>query len=275
MTTTKEDLRKFREQIDKIDSKIVDLLKERHHIVEEVGRYKAQHSNSKSFIRSGREASMLRSLTKKLDGTFPPEAIATIWRMIISASLVKEQGLTIAAYVSETNPSCYWLAREYYGSFIPIRRSNDAEEIIKAVADNEISVGILPCSSATETPWWARPSEEKNDIYVFARIPFVDHGTDFDTPAIAIANVMPEPTEEDASLLAITTTLDNNELMNVFEKHNVTARLLSRFESHCSIELHQFVLPTSEIVGRIRNSLPSDSIVRLLGSYATPITISR
>ena len=69
MSAQKEDLSKLRNEIDKIDDQLITLLKDRLEIVKQVGQHKSKNSLSRSFIRSGREAEMVRNLSKKAQNT--------------------------------------------------------------------------------------------------------------------------------------------------------------------------------------------------------------
>lgn len=268
-----EDLSQFRKQIDDIDDKIVDLLIQRTKIVEEVGKYKSQNSLSKSFIRSGREAKMLRNLTEKLKNTFPPQAVATIWRMIISTSLATEQKMNIQAYATKNNDICYWQAREYYGSFIDIDTTDDLNEIINNVANGFYSIGVLPLDDENNNPWWIRPNDEQNDIYVFARIPFVESLDSNNKPVLAIANVVPEKTNDDISLIAIKSDKKFEEISNVFNNFSLKYNLLKTNQNNYLIEVNEYFDKNNEKYQNLQKSFQSNQQVRLLGTYASPIKI--
>ncbi|MCE3233307.1 MAG: pheA [Rickettsiaceae bacterium] len=222
-----EDLSKFRAQIDEIDDKIINLLKDRMEIVKQVGELKAKTSATASFIRAGREASMLRNLTRKIDGVFPPGAIATMWRMIISTSLCIEQPMSISAYVHENDQSCYWLTREYYGTFVQTQTSGSTDEVISNVANGKTSIGILPLIDNSDSPWWIRPAKEKNDIYIFARIPFIEEQNPIAKPVLAIANVMPEQTDDDISVIAVYTKSPVSDIKKAFSESGLNANIIA------------------------------------------------
>lgn len=272
MSAQKEDLAKFRQQIDAIDDKIIALLKERLSIVKEVGKYKSQHSTTQSFIRAGREANMLRDLTRKIDGQFPPAAIATIWRMIISTSLATEQAMSICAYATDTDQTCYWHAREYYGSFIRTTRAASTDEVVRNVASGKASIGILPLEDRSATPWWVRPSEEKNDVYIFARIPFIESPDTPDYPTLAIANVMPEATEDDQAVLSVHTTLSAEALQEAFGRTGISCYIVANHNTtDYLITTHRFIAPGDPLVATLQSHLPAGSSVRLMGAYAVPM----
>lgn len=274
MTSNKEDLSEFRVKIDKIDDQIINLLIERTEIVKQVGQHKAKTSASRSFIRAGREATMLRNLTKKAGDKFPPAAIATIWRIIISMSLCTEQKMSIAAYVSGSDKSCIWRAREYYGSFINITPFSSTDEVIANVANGDISIGILPLIDDSKNPWWVRPQEEKNDVYVFARIPFVESRELLSPPVLAIANVTPESTGDDVSVIALCNAGNKNSVETAFADAGLKARIIAENnEKNYLVETEGFLSAGDSILDKIKNSL--DGITpRLLGAYAAPIRSS-
>ncbi len=270
MSETKEDLSKFRGQIDEIDGKIIALLQGRIEIVRQVGKHKAKMSQSQSFIRAGREANMLRDLTQKIGDEFPAEAIATIWRMIISTSLNTEQNMSICAYVTADDNTCFWLAREYYGSFIKTIVENSADKVIENVALGHTAIGILPLDDKSPSPWWIRPENEKNNIYVFARIPFIERNDNI-APVLAIANVMPEDTNDDVSVIVVSSDKDEVDINEIFASQGVSIAVLSSRNNDHLIEADKFIAASSKLLENIENKLGYNSKIRLLGSYAAPI----
>lgn len=275
MSSLSEDLTLLRQEIDKIDQEIIDLLKRRINIVEQVGKHKSKHSKTSSFIRSGREAEMLRDLTKKMENKFPPAAIATIWRMIISTSLNLEQGMSAASYVNEEDETCYWLAREYYGSFIPISKEYNADDVVHKVASSEVAVGILPLlEQSNGIPWWLRPSKETNDLYVFARIPFIEQPHHNDVPVLAIANVFPEKTDDDKTLFAINSDENNfASIINKIEKYFPgKTEILTKYKKlDYLVEVDCYISHDNSRLNELRNELGKNQSIRYMGAYATPI----
>jgi chorismate mutase/prephenate dehydratase len=272
MSQNTEDLSKFRSQIDAIDDKIIDLLKDRLEIVRQVGKHKAKTSATLSFIRAGREANMLRDLTHKIN-EFPPAAIANIWRMIISTSLCTEQDMSISAYATENNRDCYWLAREYYGSFVRTQKVASVEEVISNVATGKTSIGVLPLQNEGN-PWWLRPSGEKNNIYIFARIPFVEDSNQDISPALAIANVMPEPTQNDISLIVLHSSQGIEKINAAFASNHLKSDIIAQY-NNCDylIQTDKFLPVGDARLTSIADILGEGSSIRLMGAYAAPIVI--
>ena len=182
---------KFRFEIDAIDDKILNLLNNRSKIVKQVGETKKPIlTNGKSFIRSGREADIVRNVYKKLaKGVFPNQAASYIWRMIISASLSLESNLRIATLDDET----YWLAREYFGGFMPFSKHKNATAIINAVIKGRAEVGVLPCKDKALLDLPA-------DIRIFACVPFILEKKQ-QIKAYAFAKTEPEATGDDITVI--------------------------------------------------------------------------
>ena len=182
---------KFRSEIDAIDDKILDLLNKRSRIVKQVGETKKPLMiKGGAFIRAGREADIIRNIYRKLtDGIFPKQAAVHIWRVIISASLMLESELRIATLDDET----YWLAREYFGGFVPFSKKKTSKAIINSVAKGRVEVGILPCKDKELLNLPA-------DIKIFACIPFLLNKNE-KIKAFAFAKVTPEATGNDITLI--------------------------------------------------------------------------
>lgn len=199
-----ETLDALRQKIDAIDNDIIKKLEERTGLVEQVGHIKRQSGNSSSFIRSGREASMVRNLVKNTQGHFPKPAIVAIWRVIIASSLGIEQKMRIAAYRTSGQETCFWRAREYFGTFTPVEAKNDPSEVMESLTDGANSVGVLPMPwhDADSNRWWLEL--RNNGLKIFARIPFIDDVEEvLLDEVVAIAPVQPEPTGDDTTLFAI------------------------------------------------------------------------
>jgi len=216
---------------------------------------------------------MLRALTKKAEGIFPPAAVATIWRMVISASLSVEQNISIYTYAG-SDKNCFWLAREYFGTFLEMYTEDNVENLIAKVSKNPAAVGVLPLMDNSKKPWWVRPQGEANNVYVFARIPFIFEDSSLVPPVLAIANTSPEPTDEDISLFSVTTNSEKKKLQEIFKKNGLTANILiCSGNNNFLIEVNRFVPIGDKVVKDIERALDEASIVRLMGSYAVPIKL--
>lgn len=201
----KNNIEKYRKQIDRLDDQILDLLADRANIVKKVGETKSLKGSKKSIIRPGREAEMIRRIAKRQDGNaLPRAAIAQMWRLIISSAINIEEDARVSAFAPIGERESFWLAREYFGSFTPMKQCPTAMEVFQDVVSEQSTVGVLPLwEKDTTVPWWVRMAGDKSDIRIFARLPFVQMAPSEKVPLVAIGNVEPEATGEDESMWVI------------------------------------------------------------------------
>jgi chorismate mutase/prephenate dehydratase len=201
-------LAKFRAQIDEIDNIIINKLIERIGIVKQVGELKSTTTTIPCPIRSGREAEMVRRIIEEFRPTdFPASAAAAIWRIIIGASTGVESKLSLSVFSDDKENSLYWLAREYFGSNLPITKQPHIKRVIGDVIDDKATVGIVPfLRSADNSNWWTALMQQGENVpKIFAHVPFVYTdvpGKDIPS-ALAIAKMIPEPSGDDMSLIVI------------------------------------------------------------------------
>jgi hypothetical protein len=181
--------------------------------------------------------------------------------------------MSISAYVYGEDTACYWYAREYYGTFVKTTREDSTDKVIDNVANGKTSIGILPLIDNSPSPWWIRPSSEKNDIYIFARIPFIEDMDGFAKPVLAIANVSPEQTEDDISVIALHTKSPLEEIEAVFAANELVPNIIAtKNNSHYLIEVDKFLSAGDSRLDDIKDGLAEGSFVRLMGAYAVPIS---
>ena len=201
-----ENLDNLRKNIDNIDDKILELLASRSRIVDMMGKIKTTiNSKSKnSIIRPGREASMIRRITNKNCGAFSKAAIAQLWRLIIASSIMIEENTRVAALSPQQNTECFWLAREYFGSFTPIAKHSSTADVLNDVVKGNATVGVIPIwDDNSPMPWWVRLTEVENAPRVFAKLPFIKQAPSQKSPLVAFGYINPEPTGDDQSLWGI------------------------------------------------------------------------
>jgi chorismate mutase len=276
------DITNLRAAIDEIDNRLISLLNERSEIVKHVGMTKKKRQqDGQAFIRSGREASMLRRIFKAFEtGSFPAHGAIQIWRMIICASLSLEAPLTITAFAPEPNHEIYWLAREYFGYFTPVSRQPTAKRVLGDILDGKAEVGVLPLpdesfNNAHDGSWWRELPE---GIKIFACVPFIlQNGASI--KALAVARLQPENTGDDISFIKLQTDMNvsQSRLSSVFEKNKLEARWVyidttpSKERTHL-IEIKGFIAEDAAALKAIKADIGSSlNAITLLGSYAVPI----
>ena len=178
----KQKLQEIRDQIDEVDQQLLDLLGKRAELVQKVGKLKTALAERGNFIRSGREANMMKAILAKGAGEFPKPALFSIWRSIISASLAMEGGLKVAMLRSKSF-HLHKLIVEYFGSFTDYMLCDTLEALLRIVDDKTVVV------LSAHDDWWTKLPA---DLKVFAKL----HDEIY-----ALARVTPEETGEDKTVV--------------------------------------------------------------------------
>ena len=286
----KQALADYRAQIDRIDSVLHDLLRERAEIIDHVRKLKGkQHI----FIRPGREAQMLRALVTRPQGKIPEGLTGRLWREMISAFTLMEGPLKVAVTVPAKGPDLWDLARDFYGAFTPLVEMPTATAAIKAVQTEKATIAVVPFPDAKDKDlWWPLlAGDKKNVLTVFATLPFETHkpgrlnARNVMPSALVVGKLYPELTGDDHSFLA---------LQCVHVPEGEMKRLLGKAGYKMRQMMHQtvgrggsapmlYLIETEGYVGRndtrlsrLRAMLGSRlQHLAPLGGYAVPIKVGR
>jgi chorismate mutase/prephenate dehydratase len=137
----------LREQIDRLDAKILTLVNRRARLASRIGHAKCQDGAS-AYIPS-REQQIFARLATLNQGPLANEAIQAIYREIISASRALEQRLRIAYFGPEATFT-HMAAREQFGSqatFIPVAT---IPQVFAEVERGEADYGVVPIENSSE-----------------------------------------------------------------------------------------------------------------------------
>lgn len=137
----------FRQKIDTLDAKLLDLLNERADLVHEVGLIKKKEGVA--VYAPEREEQLLRSLVKKNKGRLPASAVRAIYREIMSASLALEKDLTIAFLGPEATWS-HQAARAKFGSSVQYAAQSSISEVFNVVSRGKADYGVVPIENSIE-----------------------------------------------------------------------------------------------------------------------------
>jgi chorismate mutase len=204
----KQALADLRDQIDRIDIALHDMLRDRVEIIDQVRKLKGkQHI----YIRPGREAQMVRALLGRPQGKLPEGLIVRVWRELISGFTLMEGAVKVAVYTPEKGADLWDHARDFYGSFTPLMEVPSAVAAIKAVQANKAQIAVVPPPQANDKDaWWPMlAADKKNVLTVFACLPFesVKAGRNNARNALpmglVVGKLYPELTGDDHSYLAM------------------------------------------------------------------------
>ena len=199
----------LRRKIDSIDDKIHDLLMQRTEVVGKVGAVKRKSgaADGALALRPGREAEILRRLVKRHSGSFPVGALVRIWRELLSAQVAVQGDFSIAVFAPDETGVYHDLGRDQFGSSVPVKKYQAVDQVVQDVWSGNDSIGILPFPvGERESPWWrSLIGAGAGAPKIIALLPFLEVAYDGSEhhAAVAIATIEPEPTGDDASMLAI------------------------------------------------------------------------
>jgi chorismate mutase len=201
----------IRQEIDRIDDQIHDLLIERAGLIEEISRRK--NAAQSPVVHPLREAAILRRLAARHQGRFPFAAVTRIWREIISTSALLQQPISVAVYAPADIPGPWDLARDHYGSQVPMTPYRSTGQIIRALSDGSVSIGVVPMPAENETdPWWPHiRSRDPASPRIVARLSFSKGGNArANGDVLAIAANAPDLGQFDRALVAIEVPMETS-----------------------------------------------------------------
>ncbi len=201
-------LAELREEIDRIDGEMHNLLMERGLIIDRLIDVKARQGGGSAF-RPGREADMMRVIASRHHGRLPLDTVESIWRVIISTFTYVQSHYAVHADMSGGDAAMRDSARFHFGFTVPLRVHASSGETIDAVSasrrpDGGGDLGMLRASGPSrEDRWWERLGAA-DAPKIIARLPFVerpDHPAGM--PVFIISNPLAEAAACDVALFAI------------------------------------------------------------------------
>lgn len=251
------DLAAAREEIDRIDDEIHDLLMRRAEVVGQVAAAKGPALLAASPIRIEREAQMLRRLAARHEGSLPFMAVADLWHELIAAMTAIQAPFAAAIAGGEGAIQRFDLARQQFGSSIPVVVAEDARNAVRQVADGSAGVAVLPPpenggkgARPGEAPWWTLLSPAEDAPRIVAALPFVLEA-ESDAPvrrrylagdgprAVAVAKAPHNASGDDVTLVVATSQgfVSPDTCADIFDKAGLSAwRLAYADDPHAGPE---------------------------------------
>ncbi len=140
-------LKDCRKKIDLLDEKIVELLNERADISLAIGKEKAKEQ--KEIYSPGREKQVLDRVKMLSKGNLSAQAIAAIYREIMSASLSLEKSLTIAA-LGKSGAYTFEAAQKIFGQQVAYESCKAIGDVFQSVESGQANYGVVPVENSTE-----------------------------------------------------------------------------------------------------------------------------
>jgi chorismate mutase len=203
-----ESLAELREEIDRIDGEMHDLLMKRGEIIDRLIAVKARQGGGSAF-RPGREADMMRVIATRHHGRLPLDTVESIWRVIISTFTFVQSNYAVHADMSGGDAAMRDSARFHFGFTVPLRPHAGPAATIAAVgasgrADGGGDLGMLRANGRPEDGAWWRGLSPEDAPKIIARLPFVerpDHPAGL--PVFIISNPLAEAAARDVALFSL------------------------------------------------------------------------
>jgi chorismate mutase/prephenate dehydratase len=142
-----KELEKLREEIDKIDIGLLNLLNQRTRIAIDIGRIKKEEKMEAHVPQ--REREIYERLENENKGPFPNEALRVIFREIMSASLSLEQPLRVA-YLGPKATYTHLACMKQFGFFANYIPVNSIKDAFTEVERGRADYAVVPIENSTE-----------------------------------------------------------------------------------------------------------------------------
>jgi len=278
------ELDEIRKKIDALDTRIHETLIERADLVLQVGEAKRKHNID--IVQPAREARMIRRLLSRHRGALPEMAVVRIWRELVGAVSLLQTGLKVI--VAETDKSAsYWdLAKDYFGSCLPMSRAETVFGAIKAVQEERVTFAVVPYPEGTtketnEPLWWENlEAGTENALSISVRLP---HGDDpeLENPlhkALIVSKGGFDTSDDDHSFvyLECDSTASRGRIVETFESEGLNPIAMTskpddgETRKHF-VELKGYVTNENDALEKIAEKLGDDKTqIFCVGGYPVP-----
>jgi len=137
----------WRSRINDLDNQILQLLTQRAEAALQIGDLK-RRQDAPTYAPE-REAEILRRLTGRNAGPLPADAIAAVWREILSGCRALESPLTVA-YLGPQATFTHQAALQQFGAAAGYRPARSIGEIFDDVERARAPFGVVPVENSTE-----------------------------------------------------------------------------------------------------------------------------
>jgi len=282
-------LDEIRKKIDTLDTRLHDTLVERAELVLQIGEEKRK--NNIEIVQPAREARMIRRLLAKKTGVLPQMAVVRIWRELVGAVSLLQTGLNVAVSGSEENPAYWDLAKDYFGSCLPMNRVMSPLAALKAVREEKATFAVLPypnhgpdCDDAS--PWWENLElDGAHPLRVIVRLP---HGDDPEetnnVKAVVVAKTGFDSSDDDHSFIYLECDAEYSraKIVSQAEKSGLTPVGLSsnqkaidpKMRKHL-MEVEGFYDDNNKDIKEFASHLGDEAKVLCSGGFPVPPTYSK
>ncbi len=193
----------LRQEIDRIDEAMHQLLIERSEIIDRLIEIKGGQDTGSAF-RPAREAAMMRRLVQRHRGILPLDTAESIWRVIISTFTYVQAPFSVHADLSAGDALMRDSARFHFGFTVPFVGHMGASGVVAAVSESKGDLGLVPALAVPGAGAWWSALEFDAAPKIIARLPFVerpDHPAAL--PVFVLSRVPPDAMATEAAVWSV------------------------------------------------------------------------
>ena len=139
-------LARHRQAIDQLDRELIALLNRRALEAQAIGHLKGDDA---PYYRPEREAQVLRRVRADNPGPLPDDAVAGIFRQIMSACLALEIQLRIG-YLGPAGTFSHAAVRKHFGDGVNAEPHASIDEVFRAAEAGQVDYAVVPVENSTE-----------------------------------------------------------------------------------------------------------------------------
>ena len=266
MSKQKPDMQHLRDEIDRVDTALLDLIAQRMDLAQAVRRAKS----GVDVWRPSREESHVRNLAQKA-GETAPELVSRIWAELTSASLTIQGPIRLHIAVGGDDMAMRALVGERFGAAIPISAYPTASGALAAAHADPEGVAVLPAPGGMNN-WWTAlgPNGGAPDMHILAALPRIGA---WDWPAaVAVSKAAILPSDDDMTLIYVQTAAGGNVRGPVFEftRLGLGASLRAEMNGRYIFSLPEFIDAKDPRLTQLTSSFEN---VKIIGVLPSPILL--
>ncbi|MEX1147919.1 MAG: chorismate mutase [Sphingomonadales bacterium] len=265
----------LRGDIDRIDSGIHGLIRERAEVVARLADLKraenAGPAAGAAAFRPGREAQVLRRLIAAHGGPFPGTALLGMWRTMMAAFLRLQCPITVHVGATDGNCRLWDLARVHFGAETPLVGCSGTARALDACGEDAAALAVLPAPNGDD-PWWLDLGED--GLMVLAGLPFMTRAS-VGFEAVIVARARPEPSGDDVTWLRLDGCADDGDVHAIARKAGLELSPVAAYKASRLVAAGRFLDAEDTALAAARDAAHTHGIrINRVGCLARPVRMS-
>lgn len=142
-------LAQVRQRIDALDDEVLRLISERARAAQQVAQIKMSQEPGAPFYRPEREAEVLRRIRERNPGPLDSDAVARLFREIMSSCLALEQPQSVA-YLGPEGTFTHAAVLKQFGRAVVAKSLDSISAVFREVEAGATHFGVVPVENSTE-----------------------------------------------------------------------------------------------------------------------------